>query len=145
LPVFPIPLVEMLYLVIGTNLQDRILIAKNLTELCINFDLWSNWPWEHYTGYSRHTPMWRLNLYFHHKALNRACTSKGRAFFDPRIINTYYLEGSYKSKFKKTIIVEKSQCRCQIGHCGCTAQPLYKCSGGYANCTIAPRAPSKKG
>src|ERR1700683_1336603 len=35
LPAFLIPLVEMLYLVIRTTLQDRILIAQKLTELLI--------------------------------------------------------------------------------------------------------------
>jgi len=54
LPVVLIPLVEMLYLVIGTTLQDRILIAEKLTELLI-LTLWSNWPWEHSTRYSRYT------------------------------------------------------------------------------------------
>jgi hypothetical protein len=101
--------VEMLYLVIGTILQDRILMAENLTELLILIcgqigrgsillDIADIQP-----------PRWRLNLYFHHKTLNRACTSKGRAFFDHWIINTYYLEGSHKSKFFKTNIFEKSQ------------------------------------
>jgi hypothetical protein len=36
-PAFLIPLVKMLYLVIGTTPQDRILIAQKLTEL-LNFD-----------------------------------------------------------------------------------------------------------
>src|ERR1700683_1167023 len=35
LPAFLIPLVKMLYLVIGTTLQDRISIAQKLTELLI--------------------------------------------------------------------------------------------------------------
>jgi hypothetical protein len=35
LPAFLIPLVKMLYLVIRTTLQDRILIAQKLTELLI--------------------------------------------------------------------------------------------------------------
>ena len=41
----------MLYLVIGTNLQDGISIAQKLTKLLILTD----WPWEHSTRYSRYT------------------------------------------------------------------------------------------
>src|ERR1700729_3799056 len=37
LPAFLIPLVKMLYLVVGATSQDRILIAQKLTEL-LNFD-----------------------------------------------------------------------------------------------------------
>jgi hypothetical protein len=54
LPASLIPLVEMLYLVIGTNLQDRISIAQKLTKLLILTHL-SDWPWEHSTRYSKYT------------------------------------------------------------------------------------------
>src|SRR5882762_11500047 len=52
LPAFLIPLVKMLYLVIRTTLQDRILMAQKLTELLI---LMSIWLWEPSTRYSRYT------------------------------------------------------------------------------------------
>ena len=54
LPASLIPLVKMLYLVIGATLQDRILIAQKLTKLLILTHL-SDWPWEHSTRYSRYT------------------------------------------------------------------------------------------
>jgi hypothetical protein len=95
LPAFLISLVKMLYLVIGTTLQDRILIVQKSTKLLILshcqigrgsilLDLAGIQP-----------PRRRLNNHFRHKTLNRVCTSTGRAFFDHWIINIHCLEGSY--------------------------------------------------
>jgi len=98
LPAFLIPLVKMLYLVIGTTLQDRILIAQKLTKLLILthcqfghgsllLDIACIQP-----------PKWRLILPLHRRTLNRVCTSTGRAFLDHWTTNKHYLERSHKTK-----------------------------------------------
>jgi hypothetical protein len=98
LPVFLIPLVKMLYLVIGTTLQDRILIAQKLTELLILTDCQFGCGSHLLYLAGIQPPRRRLNLLFHHRTLNRACTSTGGAFFNHWIINIHCLERSHKTK-----------------------------------------------
>ena len=108
LPAFLIPLVKMLYLVIWTNLQDRILIAQKLSELLILTDCqFGRGSLLLYLA-GIQPPRRRLNLLFHHRTLNRACTSTGGAFCDLRIINIHCLERSHKTKNINWIILKKN-------------------------------------
>jgi hypothetical protein len=124
---FLIPLLKMLYLVIGTTLQDRISIAQKLSELLILTDCqFGRGSLLLYLA-GIQPPRQHLNLPYHHRTLNRACTSTEGAFCDLCIINIHCLERSHKTKNINWIILKKkkTQWQPQIGHCGCAAQPLY--------------------